>query len=133
MPRSVHIIGVPLDLGGGRRGVDMGPSAFRIAGLAERVAALGFIVADKGNIGVPVREIIEPRHERKRYIDEIASSCADLYASSLASLDAGALPIVLGGDRRRSQPRGRLGGRGGCVGAAREAVADRPHLGRRPR
>jgi len=44
----VHIIGVPLDLGGGRRGVDMGPSAFRIAGLADRLAALGGEVVERG-------------------------------------------------------------------------------------
>jgi len=98
MSRAVHIIGVPLDLGGGRRGVDMGPSAFRIAGLAERVAALGFAVTDKGNIAVQLRETIEPGHEDKKYIDDIARACTDLYAASLASLEAGAVPVVLGGD-----------------------------------
>lgn len=98
MGRAVHIIGVPLDLGAGRRGVDMGPSAFRIAGLGDKLAALGFDVTDTGNIAVPVRETLQPRHDRKRYIDEIARVCAELYASSLASLASGALPIVLGGD-----------------------------------
>jgi arginase len=76
--RAVHIIGVPLDLGAGRRGVDMGPSAFRIAGLGDRVAALGYAVVDKGNIVVAVRETVEPRHERKRFIAEIARSCTEL-------------------------------------------------------
>ena len=98
MRRSVHIIGVPLDLGGGRRGVDMGPSAFRVAGLGERIAALGLTVVDKGNIVVPVRDTIGHQHEYKKYIDEIARVCSELYATSLASLDAGATPIVLGGD-----------------------------------
>lgn len=98
MGRAVHIIGVPLDLGAGRRGVDMGPSAFRIAGLGDKLASLGFEVTDKGNIAVPVRETLEPRHEHKKYIDEIARVCSDLYSSSLASLASGALPIVLGGD-----------------------------------
>ena len=63
----VHIIGVPLDLGGGRRGVDMGPSAFRIAGLADRLAALGIPVSDKGDISVAVRETIHALHPDRRY------------------------------------------------------------------
>ncbi|MGC4082771.1 MAG: arginase family protein [Vicinamibacterales bacterium] len=97
-PQAVHVIGVPLDLGGGRRGVDMGPSAFRIAGLVERLSSLGVSVIDKGNVPVPGRETLLAPHASKRYIDEIAHVCSDLYASSLASLDEGALPIVLGGD-----------------------------------
>jgi arginase len=98
MPRPVHIIGVPLDLGGGRRGVDMGPSAFRVAGLGERLATLGIAATDKGNIAVPVRETISPDDPTRKYIDEIARVCADLYARSRRSLEDGALPIVLGGD-----------------------------------
>jgi arginase len=96
--RAVHIIGVPLDLGGGRRGVDMGPSAFRSAGLGERVAALGWPVADKGDLPAPIPETRELRDERKKYIRDIAKVCQKLYQSSLASLAEGALPIVLGGD-----------------------------------
>ncbi|HUR32173.1 MAG TPA: arginase [Vicinamibacterales bacterium] len=96
--RSVHVIGVPLDLGGGRRGVDMGPSAFRIAGIAERLGALGIAVTDRGNISVPVREMLEAGHDNRKYIAEIARVCAELYSTSLASLEAGVLPIVLGGD-----------------------------------
>jgi arginase len=94
----VHIIGVPLDLGGGRRGVDMGPSAFRIAGLGERVAVLGVPVVDKGDLVVPIPETRQPGDGRKKYIDEIAEVCQTLFDSALASLDAGALPLVLGGD-----------------------------------
>ena len=96
--RPVHIIGVPLDLGGGRRGVDMGPSAFRSAGLGERVAALGYAVADKGDLPAPIPETQEQRDERKKYIRDIAKVCQKLYQTALASLDEGALPIVLGGD-----------------------------------
>src|SRR5436190_22907872 len=96
--RPVHIIGVPLDLGGGRRGVDMGPSAFRIAGLADRVAALGFAVVDKGDVAVSVREAVRAVHPDRKFIDEIARACSDLYVSSLASLHDAAVPIVLGGD-----------------------------------
>jgi arginase len=94
----VHIIGVPLDLGSGRRGVDMGPSAFRIAGLGERVAGLGVPVVDKGDLAVPIPETRRPGDGRKKYIDEIAEACQALFDSALDSLDAGAMPLVLGGD-----------------------------------
>src|SRR6476620_9189670 len=95
---AVHIIGVPLDLGGNRRGVDMGPSAFRSAGLGERVAGLGLTVSDKGDIPAPIPETRELRDERKKYIRDIAKVCQKLYQVTLASLEEGALPIVLGGD-----------------------------------
>jgi arginase len=96
--KPVHIIGVPLDLGAGRRGVDMGPSACRIAGLNDRIAALGRPVVDKGNLTAPIRETEDAADHRKKYIDPIARVCADLYAAALDSLSAGALPLVLGGD-----------------------------------
>jgi arginase len=96
--QPVHVIGVPLDLGGGRRGVDMGPSAFRIAGLGDRLAALGYAVVDKGDLAAPIPETQKQRDERKKYINDIARVCQKLYQMSLASLDAGAMPIVLGGD-----------------------------------
>jgi arginase len=96
--RPVHLIGVPLDLGGGRRGVDMGPSAFRIARIAERVMSLGYSVVDKGDLETPIPEMRPPRDERKRYVGEIAKVCQRLYATTLASLRAGATPVVLGGD-----------------------------------
>ncbi|MEW6322750.1 MAG: arginase [Acidobacteriota bacterium] len=96
--RPIHIIGVPLDLGGNRRGTDMGPSAFRIAGLRERLATLPLIVVDKGDIPSPIPEVKGAGDERKRYVKDIARVCQKVYQSALASLDAGALPIVLGGD-----------------------------------
>src|SRR3954453_13152215 len=96
--KAVHIIGVPLDLGGGRRGVDMGPSALRIAGIGEQIAALGYIVADKGDLPAPIPETQELRDERKKYIRDIAKVCQKVYQTSLASLDEGAMPLVLGGD-----------------------------------
>jgi arginase len=96
--RAVHIIGVPLDLGGGRRGVDMGPSAFRSAGLGERIAALGCPVVDKGDLAVPIPETRHAGDPRRRYIDDIATVCSALAESARASLAAGALPLVLGGD-----------------------------------
>jgi len=96
--QPVHIIGVPLDLGGGRRGVDMGPSALRIAGLGERLAALGYTVVDKGDLTVPIPETQRPGDERKRYIRDIARVCNRLYQTAYAALEAGAVPLVLGGD-----------------------------------
>jgi len=96
--KSVHIIGVPLDLGGGRRGVDMGPSAFRIAGLGEQLAALGYSVVDKGDLPTPIPETQALRDEHKKYIREIAKVCQKLYQTALGSFDEGAMPVVLGGD-----------------------------------
>ena len=96
--KSVHIIGVPLDLGGGRRGVDMGPSAFRIAGLGEQLAALGYSVVDKGDLPTPIPETQELRDEHKKYIRDIAKVCLKLYQTALGSFDEGAMPVVLGGD-----------------------------------
>ena len=96
--KSVHIIGVPLDLGGGRRGVDMGPSALRIAGIGEQIAALGYAVLDKGDLPAPIPETQELRDERKKYIRDIAKVCQKVYQTALGSLDEGAMPIVLGGD-----------------------------------
>src|SRR5437870_1463748 len=96
--RSVHVIGVPLDLGGNRRGVDMGPSAFRIAGLGEQLAGLGYAVVDKGDLPTPIPETQELRDERKKYIRDIAKVCQKLYQTALGSFDEDAMPIVLGGD-----------------------------------
>ena len=96
--RQIHVIGVPLDLGGNRRGVDMGPSAFRIAGLGERVTALGHAVVDKGDLPAPIPETQEQRDERKKYIREIAKVCTMVFQSALMSLEEGAMPLVLGGD-----------------------------------
>ncbi len=94
----IHIIGVPLDLGGNRRGVDMGPSAFRIAGMGERLASLGVPVVDKGDLPAPIPETREQSDERKKFIGDIAHVCQLLYESARASLGDGAMPLVLGGD-----------------------------------
>jgi arginase len=96
--RPVHIIGVSLDLGGNRRGVDMGPSAFRIAGLGERLSALGVTVVDAGDVVAPIPEIKSSGDPAKKYIREIARVCERLYKTSLAALEKGGLPLVLGGD-----------------------------------
>jgi len=96
--KQVHIIGVPLDLGGGRRGVDMGPSAVRIAGLGERLAAMGCVVTDKGDLTTPIPETQVTRDPTKRYIKDIAKVCQRVYQQTLQSITDGALPIVIGGD-----------------------------------
>jgi arginase len=98
MARPVHIIGVSLDLGGNRRGVDMGPSAFRIAGLGERLSALGIPVVDAGDLVAPIPEVKTFGDPSKKYIREIARVCERLYKSSLAVLEKGGIPLVLGGD-----------------------------------
>jgi arginase len=95
---TAHIIGVPLDLGGNRRGVDMGPSALRIAGLAERLTSLGVRVVDEGDLVTPNPEVKSAGDPRKKYIREIARICDRLYKTSLNVLHSGGLPLVLGGD-----------------------------------
>jgi arginase len=96
--KAVHIIGVPLDLGGNRRGTDMGPSAFRIAGLGDQISRLGFQVTDKGDVGAPIPEQKGPGDPHKKYVKEIAKVCQKVFQVSLASLSDGAMPLVLGGD-----------------------------------
>jgi len=96
--KPVHVIGVPLDLGGGRRGVDMGPSALRIAGLGDQIMALGRIVEDKGNLPAAIPETEHHADDSQKYIHEIARVCRKVYSTCLASLEAGALPVVIGGD-----------------------------------
>lgn len=96
--KAVHIIGVPLDLGGNRRGTDMGPSAFRIAGISDQIARMGIQVTDKGNVEAPIPEKKGAGDPHKKYVKEIAKVCQKVYQSSLESFTAGAMPIVLGGD-----------------------------------
>jgi arginase len=96
--QPIHLIGVPLDLGGNRRGTDMGPSAFRIAGIGEQLTRLGRTVVDKGDIVTPIPEIKGPGDVRKRYVKDITKVCLKVFQTTLASLEDGAMPIVLGGD-----------------------------------
>jgi arginase len=96
--KSVDITGVPLDLGAGRRGVDMGPSAFRIANVAQRIAALGYSVADHGDISVPIPEVIGVENQRARYVKEISAVCETLYSRVRESVLANHVALSLGGD-----------------------------------
>jgi len=96
--KPVHLIGVPLDLGSGRRGVDMGPSALRIAGLAERITQLGLTVTDRGDIPAPIPESRRPSDPTRKYAREIGRVCLKLFEAALRSHQEGAMPLVLGGD-----------------------------------
>ena len=94
----IEIIGVPLDLGTGRRGVDMGPSAMRIAELRDQVAALGYAVTDRGNLTTPIRETMSAGDPQKKYIQEIAGVCQRVCDAVVASLERQTIPVVIGGD-----------------------------------
>jgi arginase len=96
--RPVSIIGAPLDLGQTRRGVDMGPSAIRYAGLDERLTGIGLTVSDRGNVVTPVPEALALVDDRARYLPEILAACAELAALVEGTLREGARPLVLGGD-----------------------------------
>lgn len=95
---EVQIIGVPMDLGAGRRGVDMGPSAIRIGRLSRRLADLNLDVEDVGNIEVRVPEQVLPGRKELIYLGEIGRVLVELARRVRECLDAGKLPLVLGGD-----------------------------------
>src|SRR3974377_1561337 len=98
MPKKIRNIGGPMALGASRRGVDMGPSALRVAGLQARIKQLGHHVEDIGNISVKQAEEMSYGEKRAKYIAEIADACKDLGVAVQKSLDDGCLPLVLGGD-----------------------------------
>ncbi len=106
--REIAIIGAPLDLGQGRRGVDMGPSAIRYAGLEERLTSLGYRVRDHGNVETAVPEATALCDERARFLPEIVATCERIAAKVVEEVNAGAIPLVLGGDH--SVALGTLGG-----------------------
>jgi arginase len=104
----VAVIGAALDLGQGRRGVDMGPSAIRYAGLASRLSALGYEVLDHGNVPAPVVESVELRDHEARYLPEVKATCERIALLVDDAVRGGAIPLVLGGDH--SVGLGTLGG-----------------------
>jgi arginase len=106
--REIAIIGATLDLGQGRRGVDMGPSAIRYAGLEERLVGLGYEVRDEGNVETAVAEATALRDERARFLPEIHDTCELIAARVAEATRRGATPLVLGGDH--SVALGTLGG-----------------------
>ena len=99
MPHSqIAIIGAPLDLGQGRRGVDMGPSALRVASLNARLKSLGYEVEDLGNIAVEQAEAWPEGDPQAKYLAQIAAACDQLASQVEDALARGAMPLVLGGD-----------------------------------
>jgi arginase len=97
-PRRIRIIGVPLDLGQARRGVDMGPSAVRVAGLEAKLENLGHAVSDGGNIAVAVAETKQVGAENAKYIHEITETCSNAAEAVIKALSEHVTPVVLGGD-----------------------------------
>ena len=97
-PRRIKVIGVPLDLGASRRGVDMGPSAVRVAGLEARLEALGHEVSDSGNITVALAETKSAGNQTARYLKEITQTCARTAEMVEKALNEKMTPVILGGD-----------------------------------
>lgn len=98
MTRSVAILGAALDLGSERRGVDMGPSAIRYAGLSERLSAIGIKVVDHGNVGAELPEVASESDASARYLPAILASCAQIAHRVAEIVEEDELPFVLGGD-----------------------------------
>lgn len=97
-PKRIAVGNVHLDLGAGRRGVDMGPSAIHLAGLKSGIESLGHRVVDNFALGVTTQEMADPGDPRARFLPEIAQVCRDLADRVESSLDKGWFPVVLGGD-----------------------------------
>ena len=113
--REIAIIGATLDLGQGRRGVDMGPSAIRYAELEDRLTSLGYEVRDHGNVETAVPEATALHDEKARFLPEIKATCARIAAKVVEESSSGAIPLVLGGDH--SVALGTLGGLASVNGA----------------
>ena len=113
--KKVSILGVPLDLGQGRRGVDMGPSAIRAAGLGARLRALGVTVEDDGDLNVKLPETHGVEDERARYASAIAETCRDAALVIRKRLAEGWTPLTLGGDHSLA-----MGALSGAASAIRE-------------
>jgi arginase len=112
----VDIVGVPMDLGASRRGVDMGPSAIRYARLHDKLERLGIeTIVDHGNLGVPIREAASADDAAAKYFGVIAGVCEQLSAVVESAVLAGGMPVVLGGDH--SIAMGTLAGLARAYGA----------------
>src|SRR5437016_945599 len=94
---QIAVIGAPLDLGAGRRGVDMGPSAIRVANLNQRLSSLGYQVEDLGNIPVDQPEVAPEGPARARYLPQIAATCQRLALEVAKAVRGEKVPVVLGG------------------------------------
>jgi arginase len=114
---TIRIIGVPMDLGASRRGVDMGPFAVRYTDLRSRLEAIGHTVEDAGNVVVPFREDVERGDKLgPRYLGAITDVCREVAAETRTALARGAVPLLLGGDHSLS---------GGSIAGAAAHFAER--------
>jgi len=107
MGKPIKILGVPMDLGQARRGVDMGPSALRYAGLRDRLKNLGYSIEDGGNITVPIRDTL-PREGGMRFLPAVVETCEAIYASGRQAVADGYRPLFIGGDHAMAM--GTIGG-----------------------
>lgn len=98
IPKKIRVLGVPLDLGQSRRGVDMGPSAVRVAGLEHKLEQLGHNVEDGGNVAVAMPEQKNPGKPDAKYLKEITATCTKHADLVIKTLEAGKIPLSLGGD-----------------------------------
>jgi arginase len=96
--KTVNIIGFPMDLGADRRGVDMGPSALRIAGLSEQLRSLGYKTIDDGDINIQIRERQRIKNPKLKYLDEILKTSTLLAKKVEKALSQGCFPLCIGGD-----------------------------------
>lgn len=96
--QPVHIINVPLDLGASRRGTDAGPSAFRVAGLSGAIRKLGYTISGETDIPVEAMETRKPENTSARFKNEILAVCEELARTTLAVMESGETPLVIGGD-----------------------------------
>jgi arginase len=100
--RTAGIVSVSMDLGAGRRGVDMGPSAIRIAGLGAALREIGFSVREMGAVRAPDPEAVAEGNGTARYLQEISGVCRQTYSLVTAALRDGCVPLILGGDHALS-------------------------------
>ncbi|NDC89308.1 MAG: arginase, partial [Bacteroidetes bacterium] len=96
--KTFRLIGIPMDLGQQLRGVDMGPSALRYAGLAERLVSLGHQVQDAGNVGTAVRDALSGSDRAHAYLPAVLETCEAVYGAAKQALADGVHPIFMGGD-----------------------------------
>lgn len=96
--QAIHLLGFPMDLGADRRGVDMGPSALRIADIEEKLEELGYTVIDDGDIEIQMPEVLKIKDPHLKYLPEITEACEKLSRKVRAILRKGNFPLVLGGD-----------------------------------
>ncbi|HXM34420.1 MAG TPA: arginase family protein, partial [Pyrinomonadaceae bacterium] len=96
--KPVTILGVPLRYGADMVGVELGPAVMRMAGLESRIAQLGYEIQDRGDVGPGRLQQPAKPHDKLKYLREISSTCEQLCAAVKSVLDAGQLPIILGGD-----------------------------------